>query len=78
MNEDGVPLAHYREHPGAAVDLHCSCGKSKRIGLETAIAVAGAAASVRSVWRFAALPCACGRRYTDSRPAFRRPRPAGD
>ncbi|MDP1872548.1 hypothetical protein [Phenylobacterium sp.] len=76
--DDGVPLAHYRQHEGCGVEITCNvCVKRRVVGLEAVIArlVAtgrgGPQTGVRAIARLIREPCGCGARSWDTRPAFR-------
>lgn len=76
--DDGVPLAHYRQHEGCGVEISCNvCVKRRVVGLEAVIArlVAtgrgGPQTGVRAIARLIREPCGCGARSWDTRPAFR-------
>lgn len=77
-NPDGVPLAHYREHPGCGVRFHCrACARSFDAPLESVISMlrlrrlGGAETGVNAVGRLAFRPCRrCGATAWETRPAF--------
>jgi hypothetical protein len=75
----GVPLQHYREHPGSGVLFMCrGCQFSFSVPLERVIArleargLGGAQTGVVEVARYAGQRCRrCGVLHWESRPAFR-------
>lgn len=82
--DDGVPLAHYREHQ-ADVILECrGCKRVRLVPLEALIArldrqgLPGAEVGVRAAARYVKRPCPrCGGTDFESRPHFHsRDRPA--
>lgn len=82
-DDDGVPLAHYRQHEGCSVRFHCEgCAYVFDAALEAVIAklqrqgLGGPETGIRTVARLSRRPCLrCGGASWETRPGFPAGRP---
>lgn len=74
---EGVPLSHYRKHPGCGAHFIClGCARHFTVPLEDVIAkleregLGDASTGIKVPGQLSTRPCVCGSVRWESRPAF--------